>query len=80
MPFYCHRKHSLYAVEMREWNLVCIAHNLKVMWRKLKENVGILSDILKFEVEFELEHWKFLNYHAISGYLSRIRLQSVLTR
>jgi hypothetical protein len=27
-----------------EWNLICIAHNLKVMWEKLKENVGVLCE------------------------------------
>ena len=33
-----------------EWNLVCIAHNLKVMWGKLKENVGVLCEIWELRV------------------------------
>ena len=28
-----------------EWNLVCTAHNLKVMWGKLRENMGVLCEI-----------------------------------
>ena len=64
----------------REWNMACIAHNLKVMWGKLKGKVDILSDILRLEVESGLEQRKRLSYHAISDYLSHIRLKKILVR